>query len=323
MRWRNLRGSARSLARHRELRDSPTTSAPYCSKTDNSGNVPSHQISSRNANLDALSRGIPMINRFLWMVIVIAVTAASAHVDGGGITMESRIEPRAAVLGEPLQVTVVMKNVASDSILLVVRDANFAVEVESAGLQTIKMPRYTRRATRFKDDEVPLRPGDASRRELPVPLNDLRAALGEGWVGVPGAYRIRVRYDSEGSVQDRSLFAWKGSATSSWTNIYVRAPVVRERLRRLNEMQRCIGSDECDTAQTGNFFRVVRDKRAPALLLRLLQKRPYDIWLLDAIVFQGRRADAKRLRDLSSTVEGPSIRERYIDAAAKLERPPH
>jgi hypothetical protein len=256
-------------------------------------------------------------------MIAIAMTAGSAHADNNRVVMQLQIQLLSVALGEPLRLTVVLKNVGGDSILLLVRDANFVVEVQSGKLQTITMPRYTRRRVPFRDDEVPLRPGGAFSRELPVALNDLRATLGEGWIGVPGTYRIRVRYDSEGSVQDPSPLAWQGSATLNWEDVCVRATTDGEKTRHLHEMAKCIGeTEDCDTTQTAKFFRVVRDERAPDLLLRLLQKRPFDIWLLDAVVFQRRRSDAERLRSLSSSIEDPSIRERYIDAAEKLVRLP-
>lgn len=264
---------------------------------------------------------VPLIARAVTLIVL--MTAASGHADSRTIAIESGVVPREASLGEPLRLTVVLKNVGDEPRLLLVRDANFVVEVDSAGgIQTITSPRYTRRAARFKDDEVPLRSGDAFTRELPVQLNDLRATLGDGWIGGPGAYRIRVRYDSEGSVQERSDLVWRGAVTSNWTDVDVHAPSEKERMQRLNEIKSCIGSDECDAVQVANFFRVIHDERAPDLLLRLLEKRPYNIWLLDAIVFQARASDAKRLRNLAVKVDDPSIRQRFTDAAAKLERSP-
>jgi len=180
-------------------------------------------------------------------------------------------------------------------------------------------PRYTRRVVEFKDDEVPLHPGDSWTRRLPFQLNDLGAPLGEGWIAAPGTYRIRVRYESERSAQERSAAVWRGSAPSKWIQIRLREPDSRERTRRLEQLEKCVRNDVCDSTEVGNFFRVVRDRRSRDRLLRLLERRPYDIWLLDAIVFQARPSDAARLRDLASKVVDPSIAQQFIDAAIKLE----
>lgn len=263
---------------------------------------------------------VPLNVRVFSLIILNAMIAVSLHA-GSSIAIESCVVPREVSLGDPLRLSVVLRNVGNESVLLLARDTNFVVEVDShAGMQTIRAPRYTRRAAPFRDDEVPLRPGDAFTREIPVQLNDLRATLGEGWVGVPGAYRVRVRYDSKGSVQERPDLVWQGAATSNWTNVRVRAPSEKKLMQRLTEIEKCIGSDECDSIPLANFFRVIRDDRAPDVLLRLIERRPYDIWLLDAIIFQSRASDAKRLRAIATTVDDPSIRQRFIDAAAKLER---
>ena len=256
-------------------------------------------------------------------LVVLVVTAASAHADGRSVAIEAQIAPSEAAIGEPVRVTVTLKNVSDESLLLLVRDVNFVIDIESpVGIETIASPRYTRRAAPFKDDEVPLRPGDAYARLVSVPLNDLRATLGEGWIASPGAYRIRVRYDSERSAQERSVLVWRGSATSTWSDVRLRAPAEEERARRLTDIERCIATDECDAVEVANFFRVVRDERSPDLLLRLIEKRPFNIWLLDAIVFQGRTSDANRLRQLASRVDDPAIRQLFIDAALKLEQWP-
>ena len=264
---------------------------------------------------------VQVITRAAWLIILLLLTTASVHGDGSSLAIESHVAPSEASLGEPVRLTVVLKNVSDESKLLLVRDANFVVEVESAGgIETINSPRYTRRVSSFKDDEVPLRPGDAFTRQLPVQLNDLRATLGEGWISAPGAYRIRVRYDSERSARERSALVWRGSVTSPWEDVHIRVVSENERMHQLNEIKSCIGSDECSGVEVANFFRVVQDQRSPDLLLRLIEKRPFNIWLLDAIVFQSRASDAKRLRDLASNVDDPSIRQKFIDAAVKLER---
>jgi len=249
------------------------------------------------------------------------IAAASALADGRSIIVESNVLPSDAAFGDALQLRVVLKNVSEAPILLLARDANFVVEVQSArGTQTITSPRYTRRATAFKDDEVPLRPGDSYSRALPIPLNDLHATLGEGWLGEPGTYRMRVRYDSGRSSRESSKPIWHGTQTSEWTNVHLRPPDDQERAHRLKDLERCIGSEACDAVDLANFYRVVRDEPASDLLLRLIDQKPYSIWLLDAIVFQGRRSDAKRLRELASKVGDPSIRQRFVDAALKLEQ---
>lgn len=262
-----------------------------------------------------------MITRSVPLIILIMMTAASVAADSRSVVVEAQVVPFEARVGEPLRLTVTLKNVSDESMLLLVRDANFVLEVESAaGRETITSARYTRRVTRFKDDEVPLRPGDAFMRLLPIQVNDLRATIGEGWIGAPGAYRMRIRYDSERSAQERSALAWRGSATSNWTEVRLRPPSEEERMRRLTAVERCIANDECDGVEVANFFRVVRDERSADLLLRLIENRPYNVWLLAAIVFQARASDAKRLRDLALKVDDPAIRQHFIDAAAKLER---
>jgi hypothetical protein len=93
-----------------------------------------------------------------------------------GVSIALHVVPAEAPFGESMRLDVELRNAGSESILLVVHDTNFIVEVESyEGHQTITIPRYTRRATRFKDDEVPLRPGDALKRHLPLQLNDVHA----------------------------------------------------------------------------------------------------------------------------------------------------
>lgn len=259
----------------------------------------------------------------LLLLIITTMAGMPIHLDTLSIAIHAKVVPFDAPLGRPLRLSLELTNVRDEPILLVAHDADFVVEIDSGdGIQTLTAPRYTRRRTDVKVDEVPLRPGDALIRELPVQLNDLRATLGEGWIPSPGSYRIRVRYDSERSVQERSNLAWRGSATSEWTDVYVRAPSESSRRRYLKAIETCIGSTECDGTEVANFFRVVREKRAPDLLLRLLEIRPNEIWLLDAIVFQGRASDAKRLLAIASRVDDRLIRQRFIAAAAKLSGTP-
>ncbi|MEA2236571.1 MAG: hypothetical protein QOC81_1295 [Thermoanaerobaculia bacterium] len=265
---------------------------------------------------------VPVIGRAA-RVLLAVMAAASALADGRSIVVGSSVLPRDTTIGDALHLRVVVKNVSEAPILLLARDANFAVEVQSAkGTQTITSPRYTRRASVFKDDEVPLRPGDSYSRTLPISLNDLHATFGEGWLGEPDNYQIRVRYESDRSSRESSKSVWRGIRVSEWTDMRLHAPDDRQRAQHLKDLEDCVRSEECDAVEVANFYRVVRAERTSDLLLRLIEEKPYSIWLLDAIVFQARPSDATRLRDLATRVDDQYTRKRFIDAALKLEQSP-
>jgi hypothetical protein len=150
-------------------------------------------------------------------------------------------------------------------------------------------------------------------------MNDLDASMGEGWVAQPGVYSFRVVYDSAGSARPVSEAVWTGTATSNAIQIRVRPATVEERRWRLGELQACLAKT-CNTQPLANFYRVVQDRAAAALLPRVLRGNPYDVWLLDAIRFQGRAEDAATLRDLAGAISDETIRKEYLDAASYLSR---
>jgi hypothetical protein len=154
------------------------------------------------------ARQVPLIARVA-LLIIVAMAAASAQADDGSVAMEVRLAPRDAAIGEPIRLIVSLTNIGDRPLLLLVRDANFVIDIQSA----------------------------------------------------PGTYRIRVRYESERSAQERSAAVWRGSAPSKWIQIRLREPDSRERTRRLEQLEKCVRNDVCDSTEVGNFFRVVRDRQ--------------------------------------------------------------
>jgi hypothetical protein len=252
---------------------------------------------------------------------VFFVMSIAPLVKGRQIVITAKLSPTIAAIGQPLRLRVDITNAGEQPILLLARDANFTVEVRSGQTsRTVAAPRYTRRTVMFRDDEIPLRPGDSYGRTLAIPLNDLRVPLDAGWLAQPGAYSLRVRYDSSGSTNDFTASIWKGLEASPWITLVLHSPRREERDRRLKELDACVMSDTCDAVEAANFYRVVRDERAHDLLLQAIEKKPYSIWLLDAIVFQGRASDSERLRALAGHVDDDAIRHRYESAAAELAK---
>src|ERR1043166_9377165 len=121
-----------------------------------------------------------MIPPFVLLRSVMLSGAAPDGGDAGPVRIESRVAPTEASFGERLQLSVELRNTSEKPILFNARDANFIVEIESrAESRTIAIPQYTRKANSFKDDDIPLRPGDALTRYLAVQLNDLHTMPGE------------------------------------------------------------------------------------------------------------------------------------------------
>lgn len=253
-------------------------------------------------------------------LLIAAVSALEPAVAGGGVQVRASVPFTEARLGQAIAVTVTLTNNSDESVLLVVRDANFTIQIESeAAKQLVRSPRYTRPVGRFADDQVPLRPGAFYGLTLPIQLNDLDATLGEGWIAQPGTYSLHVVYDSGGSARPAREPAWSGTAFSNPVDIHIRPVADEERNHRLSALRACLTSS-CNTVPLANFYRVIHDETAAALLPSVLQRSPYDIWLLDAIVFQGRAEDVPKLRDLASRVSDETIKRQYLDAATLLSK---
>lgn len=200
------------------------------------------------------------------------------------------------------------------------RGCNFVVEITSdAGTAIVTVPRYTSAVSGFRDDEVPLRPQSSCKRVLGISLNDLGATPGAGWTPMPGEYGVRVLYDSDRSSREASKWIWRGRAASNPSTVWIKPPEPGALTDHKQQLSACVGNGACDTLRLANFYSVVRDNAAADLLVRLLSDRLYDIWLLDAIVFQSRASDAEQLRELASRVSDLTIRQQFLNAAGKLD----
>jgi hypothetical protein len=259
--------------------------------------------------------------RLAAVLIVAASCLVTSVVCAADVVIDATVDRGKVPVGEPLRITITLENRSSASALFVVRDANFIVEVATAeGTRTVESPRITAERSHFVDDEVPLRPASAYRRVLSIPLNDLSATLGEGWLPEPGRYSLNVVYDSERSMSDHSPWIWRGSARSETMRIDITPPTATTVATMRQRLEECVRDSRCDSITLANFYRIVCDPSVRDSLIQLLRNMPYDVWLLDAIVAQGRVSDAKRVREIGSDLSDESLRRSFMEAAQMLER---
>ncbi|HET7436022.1 MAG TPA: hypothetical protein VFN10_15035 [Thermoanaerobaculia bacterium] len=261
--------------------------------------------------------------RGLVFAILVVLTLPCADASDTGVVLSASVTPKTSAFGVPLQLSVRIENSTSTSLLLLVRDVNFGIEISDERGQkiTVYAPRYTRERSSFADDEVPLLPGAAYIRPLPVPLNDLTATPGEGWLAESGRYSLKIIYDSDRSKAAHNEPIWRGTLESNSVEFDIRPPDSSMMLAYHERLVRCVeDSSSCDGLAVANFYRANRDTAAADLLLKMLASAPYELWWLDAIVAQGRAADADAIREIASHVEDEALQALLQERAATLQR---
>jgi hypothetical protein len=219
-------------------------------------------------------------------------------------------------IGTPVVLRAKFSNDSTSPLLLSFRSENFRVRVAGVGsTHTVTIPSYTAaRSDHFK--YVPLLPESSYEWVVPASINDLAAIPETATMLEPGTYQIALEYDAPGATELDT--AWIGSATSNKQTVII-SPVSTEALDEWrSRIAGCVRSQDCDTVSAANFYRAVRDRLAADSLVALLEQTPLSVWLLDAVVHQGRRDDAERLRSLSRTVPDPALKEMYLAAANRL-----
>jgi len=168
-----------------------------------------------------------------------------------------------------------------------------------------------------------LYPGDRLTMDV-EPLND---PTGFGMprlpMATPGRYVLRAVFTSmgPGTEGDRSP-VWRGQIESNPVEVILQEPGEdllaewRERLRV------CVFSPECEDYVAIEYFRFVRDSHAVEYLKQFIRRNPTYDRAVEALVNQGRTADASFLEELVNRPNMPnSLRDHYQEMARLLRNP--
>jgi len=211
-----------------------------------------------------------------------------------------------------------VSNRSESPLLLPFQSKNFRIQITGNGVaHTVAIPAYTTaRSEHFK--YVPLLPNSSYEWIVPATINEISAIPETAMMLEPGAYEVRLQYRSARTDESTTEPVWIGSTTSNKQTVII-SPVPTEELARWrSQIAACLRSHDCDTVAAANFYRAVRDPAAADSLLDLLEQSPLSVWLLDAVVHQGKASGAERLRRLSEAVPDPAVRQMYLAAAKRL-----
>ena len=235
----------------------------------------------------------------------------------GSVSLNISATRTSAPVGAFILLNVRIANIGEEVVVVPMYAANFELEVESAkSKEHILLPRYTTEEP-TSSRCVPLLPHSVYEWQLPLPLNDHSATSENAWIPLPGSYQLAVIYSAAGSA-NRCDSAFDGLIRSQTLPMTIRPPS-RTRMNKMRGIaRRCAAASTCDDMEVANFYSVVRDAWVVDDLIRLLETSPPSVWLLRAIVRQGRRTDSERLREIERTVGDTAVRELYREAIARL-----
>lgn len=236
-----------------------------------------------------------------------------------GLSLSASTSTTRVSIGIPVMISIRLSNTTDKPLLVPFRAGNFKVEIQRDGrVRNLSVPAYTiEREDSY--DYVPLLVGASYEWLVPAPLNDVSAVPETALVLEPGSYVVRVVYNSAPeSGQTAKHPIWLGTIRSNPVTITVVSSSAEELTAWRGRVQACLKQDDCDTTKASNFYRVVRDPQVAETLITLLEQNPLGVWLIDAVVNQGRTGDAARLRRIAQRIDDPDVKKIYLSAAGRL-----
>jgi len=226
--------------------------------------------------------------------------------------------PREVAIGSPVDIEIGFST-AEGPFFVYADNQNFKLEIRGQDYEEVfDPPILTREAEDDRFYFVPLDNVSRYERYLPIRINAPSSPFGGAWVASPGTYQVQVSFQSQGACKLGHFWPiWRGEAASNIVSIKFIPPSQELVQHWRQKLRECVESGQCDGSGVAGFFRVARDDEAASLLLDLLKKYPFASWVAEAVVFQGRKSDAKVLREIAA--ENEYVSDWLNDLAEELE----